>query len=177
MFGNIWSKGSIAAENERYISDYYEKRFVEQTERRSETSSISSLNEDTPLREVLKKFGKDTMKELSEGVGEVVTETKATMKIRDTAPQEYEEVLRRIYGVCAHRRLFVTSKGYFGLAPWNAAVDDTIAVFKGSKTPFALRSDLSRNHVYSMIGEAYVFGIMAGETFDLCPEVACIGLV
>jgi len=85
----------------------------------------------------------------------------------------YGQYLRRIHEVGGHRALFVTSKGHIGLAPWNAMVGDQVCILSGGKTPFLLRRDeeaTSKRH-YSLVGEAYVCGIMDGEGVrDLAEE-------
>ncbi|KAK0623689.1 heterokaryon incompatibility protein-domain-containing protein [Immersiella caudata] len=73
----------------------------------------------------------------------------------------YAELIKRIQAVCAHRALFVTRRGYMGLAPWNARVGDAVCVLKGGKTPFLLRE--KNEGLYSLVGEAFVQGIMGGE--------------
>lgn len=68
--------------------------------------------------------------------------------------------------------MFVTKKGYLGLAPWNAREGDVVAILLGGCTPFLLRR--IRGSRYSLVGEAYVHGIMAGELFEqgnAVPEV------
>ncbi|KAI0125923.1 hypothetical protein BJ170DRAFT_725591 [Xylariales sp. AK1849] len=57
---------------------------------------------------------------------------------------EYGVMITRIKASCAHRAFFVTKRGYFGLAPWNAQVGDKIYSLKGGKAPFLLRPVPSR---------------------------------
>lgn len=74
----------------------------------------------------------------------------------------YREYMRRIHRVCAHRALFVTKKGYIGLAPWNAKEGDEIALLSGGRTPYILRgTDVPGR--FTLVGETYVYGIMGGE--------------
>ncbi|KAK3312553.1 heterokaryon incompatibility protein-domain-containing protein [Apodospora peruviana] len=80
----------------------------------------------------------------------------------------YGEYLRRIFRACAHRALFVTEKGYIGLAPWNAKEGDEVAVVRGGRTPFLFRRCVDDGEVedsgrFTLIGETYVYGIMGGE--------------
>ncbi|EPE29820.1 hypothetical protein GLAREA_00980 [Glarea lozoyensis ATCC 20868] len=77
-------------------------------------------------------------------------------------PKKYGEYVRRIRKACARRALYVTSKGYIGLAPWNAREGDLVCIFKGGKTPFLLRLPPAGS-VYQLVGETYVHGIMGGE--------------
>ncbi|KAI1770775.1 HET-domain-containing protein [Hypoxylon cercidicola] len=77
--------------------------------------------------------------------------------------RQYLPYLERLYNTCAHRALFVTSKGYIGLAPWNAQAGDKICLLSGGKTPFLLRE--SKNDDHNFVGECYVYGIMGGEAW------------
>lgn len=74
------------------------------------------------------------------------------------------------------RTIFASSNGYFGTCPVNAAVGDTIAILKGSKVPLILRQkiDVGDSKVFTLIGDAYVHGMMQGEMFD---ENACESIV
>ena len=88
--------------------------------------------------------------------------------------KEYPAFVNRIHRTCGHRALFVTRKGYMGLAPWNAKAGDYVYVFKGGKTPFLLR-DIG-NDGFQFVGEAYVYGIMAGEAMNMGLEPKTVTL-
>ncbi|KAH8648550.1 heterokaryon incompatibility protein-domain-containing protein [Xylariales sp. PMI_506] len=76
--------------------------------------------------------------------------------------KKYGEYVRRIRKACAHRAMYVTKRGYIGLAPWNARQGDLLCILKGGRTPFLLRL-APAGSVYKLVGETYVYGIMAGE--------------
>jgi hypothetical protein len=78
--------------------------------------------------------------------------------------QEYKGTRTRIYNASVNRAMFVTTKGYLGLAPWNARKGDLICVLLGGSTPFLLRPVPGRKH-FTLVGECYVYGIMGGELF------------
>jgi len=62
------------------------------------------------------------------------------------------------------RRPFLSQKGYFGLVPDTAAVGDVVVVFEGAKFPYVLRKcEDEVEEKYTLVGEAYVHGIMYGE--------------
>ena len=61
------------------------------------------------------------------------------------------------------RRLVRTAKGYLGLVPREARTGDMIAILKGGRVPFVLRS---RGGSWQLIGASYVHGVMHGEAFD-----------
>jgi hypothetical protein len=81
-----------------------------------------------------------------------------------SSKKRYGEYMRRIHKACGHRALFVTMKGYIGLAAWNARVGDSVCVLKGGRTPFLLRS-MPLVGEWTLIVETYVYGIMASEAF------------
>jgi hypothetical protein len=91
--------------------------------------------------------------------------TKDALKARVHNIDGYK-VRSRIYSASRNRAMFVSSKGYIGLAPWNAKAGDAICVLLGGCTPFLLRP-VRRS--YALLGEAYVYGIMGGEL--LKPEM------
>jgi hypothetical protein len=58
---------------------------------------------------------------------------------------------------------FVLNRALIGLGPQPTAKEDACFVILGAKTPFILRS-ISLDSHYKILGEAYVHGIMRGET-------------
>lgn len=61
------------------------------------------------------------------------------------------------------RRLFRTSKGYFGTGPQNVRQGDLVCIILGGKTPYLLRKRDGKDGGYILIDEAFVHGIMDGE--------------
>ncbi|KAI1305128.1 heterokaryon incompatibility protein-domain-containing protein [Xylaria venustula] len=90
--------------------------------------------------------------------------------------KRYPDVARRIFKASGHRALYITEKGYMGLAPWNAKVGDVIAVLDGGKTPFLLRQ-IPTSEMFKLVGETYVRGIMGGEALDMGLQVQTFTLV
>jgi heterokaryon incompatibility protein (HET) len=80
--------------------------------------------------------------------------------------KNYGRYLRRIHKVCAHRAVFVSKKGYIGLAPWNAERGDKVAIIEGGYTPFLLRERPGQDE-YELVGESYVSGLMVGQALAL----------
>ena len=72
-----------------------------------------------------------------------------------------------------NRRLFLTSKGYYGVGHNSLEPGDVCAVFRGANVPFILRAvspdeqSRYRSHCYKLVGEAYIQGIMNGEVFKM----------
>ncbi|KAF2435578.1 hypothetical protein EJ08DRAFT_604586 [Tothia fuscella] len=77
------------------------------------------------------------------------------------------------------RSLFITSKGYLGIAPNTMEDGDVVCILHGFKVPYILRSVNGPGH-YVLIGDAYIHGIMDGEVMaqissgDLKEEVCWI---
>ena len=66
--------------------------------------------------------------------------------------------------VCWGRRLIRTFHGHFGLAPETAEPGDQVWLLQCAQVPFVLRPRLDGR--YSLLGEAYIHGIMFGEAVD-----------
>ena len=71
-----------------------------------------------------------------------------------------------------NRRIFLTSKGYYGVGHNLLEIGDKCLVIRGANVPFVIRKAQSaqqngqRSRQYRLIGEAYIQGIMKGEVFD-----------
>lgn len=83
----------------------------------------------------------------------------------------FVSMLNRLDG----RRKFITAKGYVGLGPFAMQREDFVCIFQGVEVPFVIRKQKSCH--YTLIGDAYVSGIMHGEfmakissyeTIELC---------
>jgi hypothetical protein len=74
------------------------------------------------------------------------------------------DILFRNHG----RRPFITTKGYLGLGPAAMQTGDIIVVIRGAELPLVLRQDSDGNT--TLVGEAYVDGIMDGEVVATHPE-------
>ncbi|KAH7411594.1 heterokaryon incompatibility protein-domain-containing protein [Phaeosphaeria sp. MPI-PUGE-AT-0046c] len=88
--------------------------------------------------------------------------TKDVFKDMEYSKKRYKEIRSRINKASINRAMFITAKGYIGLAPWNGQKGDSIVVLLGGCTPFLLRP---KGNQYNLVGEAYVYGIMGGELF------------
>ena len=65
--------------------------------------------------------------------------------------QRYRDMTKRIYKASVGRAMFVSSKGFIGLAPWNAKEGDIISVIFGGCTPYILRKVLGKEP-YTLVG-------------------------
>jgi len=79
-----------------------------------------------------------------------------------------------IYTYCRNRRAFLTSKGSLGVGPLDTQVGDAAAVVTGARVPFLMRRAAERR--WQLVGEAFVEGLMNGESFDNSPAVELIEL-
>ncbi|KAH6684749.1 heterokaryon incompatibility protein-domain-containing protein [Halenospora varia] len=72
------------------------------------------------------------------------------------------------------RRMVRTKGGYLGLGSRASEVGDSIVLCKGSSVPLILRRQ--EDGTFSLVGDAYVHGIMKGEAFqvDKCHELVII---
>ncbi|MCJ1456892.1 hypothetical protein MMC28_007258 [Mycoblastus sanguinarius] len=68
----------------------------------------------------------------------------------------------------SYRRMFRTVSGHLGLGPQAMQAGDTVCLISGAPIPFVIRkSPFSKANRYTLVGEAYVHGIMHGE---VCPR-------
>ncbi|KAK6067401.1 hypothetical protein SCUP234_11655 [Seiridium cupressi] len=107
IFGG-WSDSRIELQNEQHIEDHYEKRVTElllereKAKQEDGTSSQSETAANISFRQ-----------EVKAGFEKIDFEYDLLRECLD----EYKQAVRRISKVYPHRRLFVTTRGYFGLAP------------------------------------------------------------
>lgn len=78
----------------------------------------------------------------------------------------------------AERRLFARSSGHVGLAPPGARIGDMVAFMQRGKVPFVIRfvSNI-RQSASTLVGDAYVDGLMYGEIGTLNLDLEVITLV
>jgi hypothetical protein len=81
--------------------------------------------------------------------------TQGHSKWRKAASKPYMYVMQL---ESARRRVFLSSRGYYGLGQESLRVGDTICLLSGGDSPFLIR-DADPGY-YELIGEAYVHGIM-----------------
>lgn len=84
----------------------------------------------------------------------------------------YRECLRRL----PPRRPMLTTTGFVGLAPEHVEPGDQVFVLLGGTTPFVLRR-MDGGNRYTLVGDAYVHGIMYGEMTKGEPEVVDVIIV
>lgn len=70
--------------------------------------------------------------------------------------------------VSARRRIFFSSKGYYGLGQETLQKGDIICLLFGGDSPFIIRR--AGLAYYKLIGESYIHGIMHGEFLSTQPR-------
>ncbi|KAN0115303.1 Heterokaryon incompatibility protein (HET) domain containing protein [Hyaloscypha variabilis] len=72
------------------------------------------------------------------------------------------------------RSFFSTAKGRIGLGPGFVKEGDMVCIFIDGNMPFILRPSIStdENSYYTVLGEAYVDGVMEGEALNLPEELS-----
>lgn len=77
--------------------------------------------------------------------------------------QEPNNILyESICGMVPNHAFFITKSGFIGIGPPDAKPGDQVWVLSGGQVPFVLRK-ADADAIYSLVGDAYVHGIMDGE--------------
>jgi hypothetical protein len=69
-----------------------------------------------------------------------------------------------LHGLVPNHAFFITTKGYVGMGPSDLNKRDCVYVFGGGRVPFVIRPADNVPDRYHLMGDAYVHGIMRGET-------------
>ncbi|KAJ4346348.1 uncharacterized protein N0V89_010277 [Didymosphaeria variabile] len=88
-------------------------------------------------------------------------------------PDPYRPINMSVGLAHRNRRVMGTRDGRVGLAPKHARQGDVVAVLTGGRVPFILRPE---EHHYTIVGDAYVHGIMDGEALQAGEELEYIEL-
>jgi hypothetical protein len=67
----------------------------------------------------------------------------------------------------AGRRPFITEKGYVGVGPACLQPGDVVCIFYGAHVPYLNRPDRGQPGRFTLVGDAYVHGIMDGEFMEI----------
>ena len=73
-------------------------------------------------------------------------------------------ISRQLGTIFASKRLITTTRGYVGAVPSSTRSGDLVFVLPGARMPFILSA--KSDGKFTLVGEAYVHGIMQGEAFD-----------
>ena len=90
-----------------------------------------------------------------------------------TSDVRLRAVTDSIASVSKGRTFCTTEQGRIGWVPKNSIAGDAIAVLTGGQLPIVLRS--CGDH-HTVVGDAYVHGVMQGEAFESANDLECIEL-
>jgi hypothetical protein len=62
--------------------------------------------------------------------------------------------------VCRYRTMFITEDNRLGIGPLNIMPGDAVCLISGLKTPFLVRQHFADAGAFTLLGEAYVYGMM-----------------
>ncbi|KAF5601881.1 heterokaryon incompatibility het-6 [Fusarium pseudocircinatum] len=97
---------------------------------------------------------------------------------RDQSLKARTSLIQLDWGSASHKRsLFRTKKGHLGLAPQTIQVGDEVGILQGAEVPHVFRRDSGSETSLSLVGDAYVYGIMYGELESEDPEFSRVRLV
>lgn len=81
------------------------------------------------------------------------------------------EVHHNIMHTAHNRKLVVSDRGYYGLAPYPVAKGDAICIIFGAKSPFILRqvsdASLGGTQKYKLVGPVFMFSARGAENGDI----------
>lgn len=172
-FGHVWApglNGSMGPENYDKISHYLSdiKNLCENSRLKNGLIYASPADrEDAYYRIPIadqemtdKGFKRRATKECLEGYTRVLQDIQDPQK-RGLNQHNSKTSYLNMMEVLHNRRPFISASGYVGLGPSCLREGDVICTFSGAKLPYVLRR--SWNGAWSLVGEAYVHGIMYGE--------------
>lgn len=64
----------------------------------------------------------------------------------------------------------MTDDGKFGYASKDIQKEDSVCVLYGGRTMYVLRTRISQPSEYEFVSDAYTFGCMDGQIFDMIDE-------
>jgi hypothetical protein len=85
------------------------------------------------------------------------------------------DYFEQIRSVARGRRPLLASDGYLGIGPHETEQGDLVFILLGADTPYILRRQ-GEDGTLRLIGEAYVHGVMDGETMEGNPALETIAL-
>lgn len=107
--------------------------------------------------------------ELCERMSEVASEEYKELLIGRDETLGIHHYLVSLNTLAHRRRPFVTEQGLLGQGPLHVQTGDLVVIFMGHPVPFLVRKRVDTG--YTLVGEAYVHGIMDGEFLEDNPVV------
>jgi molybdopterin converting factor small subunit len=88
-------------------------------------------------------------------------------ELNNLSLRETTEFLHRFRRGYEDRRIMVTENEYLGSSIEDVREGDVVYMIAGTDVPFVLRSVAGQVDTFTLVGEAYIHGIMSGEGLDL----------
>lgn len=92
---------------------------------------------------------------------------------------EFNDLYESLVGMMENQVFFITKSGYIGIGPPQTQSGDQVWVLHGGNVPFVMREIAERESdrpQLTLVGDAYVHGIMSGEALDnqLRVQTVCV---
>lgn len=183
-----------------------ESERVPEGQEESHAASVAGADDDGSFgwpsieesREARRKVFEETMVELQEMLDTTATATTTTKTLaavtkdlsietsshgesqshnaaHKKVPLEYSSNILEAMRWFHSRRPFISQSGYVGTGPWNTAPGDVVCVCLGAHVPYVIRPS-GNDGSYTLVGDAWVDGIMCGEVLLQNPVVESIVL-
>jgi hypothetical protein len=111
-------------------------------------------------------------------IGDLITYERPVARAESHHKHDFDEFVQygthnvlydALSGVLPNHAFFLTKMGYIGVGPPDTQVGDQVWILNGGRLPFVLREKESKKYTcngslrFSLVGDAYVHGIMDGE--------------
>lgn len=106
---------------------------------------------------------------LGDGIGVEDTNDNNVSYNANTSTSILRDIESSFWAAYSGRRLFRTKTGWFGISNQALRKGDSVWILAGAETPFILRK--RNENDWLIIGEAYIHGMMEGETTEKAPEM------
>ena len=124
---------------------------------------------DHALRDAMVTFqrlawGADSVKEASmwgQAGGSIISE------LDNLSLHQITEFLQHFVRGYEGRRILATVNGYLGSSVEDVRVGDVVCFIGGTEVPYVLRPVTGKENAFTLVGEAYVHGIMDGKAVDV----------
>lgn len=92
----------------------------------------------------------------------------------------FVDLYESLVGMMENQTFFITKSGYIGIGPPYTSPGDQVWVFKGGNVPFVMRDASAEGKdqpQLTLVGDAYVHGIMDGEAMDNQSQMQCVHIL
>ncbi|KAL2201635.1 heterokaryon incompatibility protein [Sarocladium strictum] len=111
--------------------------------------------------------------------GKEVTDEEPASEEEPSSVEDLSNLIARYIALVKYtlhsRRIFITEKGFFGIASGDISRGDIVVILAGGDMPFVLRDedpkDKSEHGGLRLISESYVYGAMDGKLLKVLPRM------